>query len=143
MCSSVSGATATSPGVARVHRGEVGKVDDGAVVVVADQRGEGAEVAGDVDGEEAGGEAAGAGARQVDVTLVVAVEEAFAVEIARPPQPQQGVVVAVEDPLHRHCPMVRVTPAKLDMAGAPLSNRRSRPDVPPAEAGAFSERNAR
>ena len=64
-----------APGVARVDRADVRQVDDAAVVLVADERGERGEVAGHVDGEEAAAEPAGAGARQVEVALPVAVDE--------------------------------------------------------------------
>ncbi len=95
----------------------MGKVDDAAIVVVAaadPERGERGQAAGDVDSEEPAGEPPCPAARQVEMALAIAIEEAAPGQVTVTPEAKKNIVVSVEDPLHRssrrpslHCGLPR------------------------------------
>ena len=125
-----------APGVGRIDRADVREVDQRAVVGLAGP--EHARAARDEDGEEAAGEPARTRARQVEVALAVPGEEAIAGEVSGAPEPEQHVVVAIEDSLHRGRSFhVAASMLQLDIVAGPLSNC-----MPTRDRGARNERGA-
>jgi hypothetical protein len=59
-----------------------------------------------VDGEESSAQSALSRPGQVYVTAIIALEKPFAAVIIQLPQPQQGVVVSVENGLHALVPFI-------------------------------------